>query len=237
MGIRKEVTWESGVMAEFHAIENFSMDTVSGDCLVAVSSYPSEMDADYRTNKLCTHEFSCDFIVQGGDVYNQIYASLLTKPVFVAGTVFGLVDVSGYAPRDKPEQPSVNHTWDSATETWSVTPARFAEIKAEARERITTARNTEESAGFTAYGKVFDSDSAALQRISVVALAAKMADETFSIDWTCADNSVITLSKAQFSMLPAIMAQAANALHIKARALKAQIDAASSLEEIEAVQW
>lgn len=109
--------------------------------------------------------------------------------------------------------------------------------KLEASAAITAARNAEEASGFLAYGKWFDSDTKAIQRISTAVQAAQVVGETFSIEWTCADNSTITLDYSQMIALPAIMAQAANTLHIKARTLKAAIDAATTSAEIDAVVW
>lgn len=71
----------------------------------------------------------------------------------------------------------------------------------------------------------------------MAAQAAQLAPADFSIEWTCRDNSIITLSRDQLIQMPLIMAQASNTLHEKARTLKAQIDAATSIEEIEAVAW
>lgn len=106
-----------------------------------------------------------------------------------------------------------------------------------AKQRITRARNAEESGGFTAYGKLFDSDEKAIQRISVGVQAAQVIGAAFSTEWTCKDNSTITLDSTQMEALPVFMAMAANTLHVKARDLKAQIEAATTLEEIEAVVW
>ena len=134
----------------------------------------------------------------------------------------------------QPASPSSAHDWDDAAFVWVL---NLAAAKAQARDVITTARNNEERNGFFAYGKLFDSDSLAIQRISVAAQAAQVVGETFSIEWTCADNSGITLDYAQMLSLPLLMAQAANVLHVKARDLKAQIDVAITLEEIEAITW
>lgn len=134
----------------------------------------------------------------------------------------------------QPLQPSPAHYWDEASFSWVL---NLDLAKQQARAKINTARDAEEVAGFTAYGKTFDSDKTSQQRILVAANTAQVIGSSFTIDWTCADNSVITLDYAQMLGLPVIMAQAGNALHQKARTLKAQIDAATTLEEINAVVW
>lgn len=134
----------------------------------------------------------------------------------------------------QPMQVSPAHVWDNASFAWVL---NLDIAKQHARSKINTARDAEEVAGFTAYGKTFDSDKTSQQRILIAANTAQVVGSSFTIDWTCADNSVITLDYAQMLGLPVIMAQAGNALHQKARDLKAQIDAATTLEEINAVVW
>lgn len=129
--------------------------------------------------------------------------------------------------------PSKYHSLTSAG--WAV--ADLALPKSEARRRINKARDEKEANGFQAFGKVFDSDQRSIQRISLAVHAATAMGDGFVIDWTCKDNSVVALSYAQVLQLPMIMAAAGMALHVKARDLKAQIDAAQTLEEIEAVVW
>ena len=133
-----------------------------------------------------------------------------------------------------PQQPSPLHTFDKQSFSWVL---NLDLAKQQARAKINAARDAAEVAGFTAYGKTFDSDKTSQQRILIAANTAQVVGSSFTIDWTCADNSVITLDYAQMLGLPVIMAQAGNALHQKARTLKAQIDAATTLEEINAVVW
>jgi hypothetical protein len=134
----------------------------------------------------------------------------------------------------QPRQPSPAHEWDLPSFSWI---PNLALAKYQANSRITFARNKAENAGFEAYGKVFDSDAKAVQRISVAVQAAQAVGEPFSINWTCADNSVIALGYTEMMSLPAIMAQAADTLHIRARLLKTQIASATTVEEIDSVVW
>lgn len=134
-----------------------------------------------------------------------------------------------------PPRPSVHHF--AVNGEWEVD---LVAVKAEAREKITSARNSEERAGFTVYGKLFDSDAVAVQRISVAAQAATVAISagmTGTRSWTCADDTSIELTYEQIAMLPVIMTEAADTLHVKARALKADIEAAETFEQVEAVIW
>ena len=134
----------------------------------------------------------------------------------------------------QPPRPSLSHYWEDASFSWMLD---LASAKTYAKERITKARNDDELNGFDAYGKTFDSDSDSQRRILIAANTAQTIGASFSVDWTCKDNSVITLSYEQMVGMPVIMAQVGNELHQKARTLKAEIDAATTLEEINAVVW
>lgn len=111
------------------------------------------------------------------------------------------------------------------------------EFKAEAKLEISRQRNIAEAGGFEAYGKMFDSDAASLQRIALAIDAARAVGDTFSVDWTCQDNSVLTMDYAMLINMPIILAQHGSALHAKSRALKSQIDAATTFEEVGAIIW
>lgn len=144
--------------------------------------------------------------------------------------VVDLYLADGFIEKALPDDPAmylINNEW--------VLP--LSVIKEAAKARITRARDTEERNGFLAYGKVFDSDAIAIQRISLAVQAAQSVGNAFVIEWTCADNSTITLDYDQILSLPVFMATAANALHVKARTLKAAIDSAQTIGDIEAIQW
>ena len=128
-----------------------------------------------------------------------------------------------------PARPSPYHVFDRESASWLLDLNSLRELT---KQRITAARNAEEGLGFMAYGKLFDSDAQAIQRISIAVQAASSIGASFSIEWTCADNSTITLDYSQMLALPAFMADTANSLHIKARTLKAAVDAAQTVEDI-----
>jgi len=112
----------------------------------------------------------------------------------------------------------------------------LADAKTMKWEEIKKARDAEELSGFDYLGKRFDSDSAAIRRISIAVQAAQVAPE-FSIEWTCQDSSTITLNKSQMVQIPITMALRGDAIHQKARAIKTQIELAGTVEEVEAIRW
>lgn len=114
------------------------------------------------------------------------------------------------------------------------------ELKLIKRAEINTARDNAEQGGFTYLGKMFDSDQVACQRMSMAAQAmqvAMMAEETPTITWTCQDNTTIDLTAQELMGLVVALAEWSNTCHQKATALKAQIEACESEEELEKIQW
>ena len=101
-------------------------------------------------------------------------------------------------------------------------------------------RDAQESSGFIYLGKMFDSSSIAVARISIASLCALVSIQNnvpFSINWTAQDNSVITLNAAQMIQMPIALAGYSYSLHLKAAALKLQINTATTIKEIDNILW
>lgn len=111
------------------------------------------------------------------------------------------------------------------------------ELKEAKRAEINQARDETEQGGFEYMGKVFDSDPISCQRISMAAQAMALADDIAKITWTCQDNTTIDLNKTQIVGVVVALAEWSNTCHQKATALKAQIDAAKTAEELEKITW
>ena len=71
----------------------------------------------------------------------------------------------------------------------------------------------------------------------MAAQAMALADDTAKITWTCQDNTTIDLNKTQIVGVVVALAEWSNTCHQKATALKAQIDAAKTAEELEKITW
>ena len=158
-----------------------------------------------------------------GNYQADAYEAILTLPSWSEGTL-DTFDIASEFP-------------GSGGAIIYVPPVDLEGEKTKAKTQITIARNSEEFAGFMAYGKLFDSDADSQRRILIAASTAQIIGEEFSIDWTCADNSVITLTQTQTIGLPLLMAHYGDQLHQKARLLKAEIDSATTLDEINNVVW
>lgn len=114
------------------------------------------------------------------------------------------------------------------------------ELKEEKRAEINQARDEAEQGGFFYMGKTFDSDIVSCIRIQGAAQSmqvATMAEDVPTITWTCQDNSTIELTAQELMGLSVALAEWSNTCHQKATALKAQIETATSEEELENISW
>lgn len=107
--------------------------------------------------------------------------------------------------------------------------AKIAELKAQ--------RDAAEVAPITYKGYSFDYDSKARDRISAAIVALDLQGEGADIAWTTADNQDVSVTAADLRTIVAAVAVRSNALHIKYRSLKAQVQACSSAGDVEAIKW
>lgn len=138
-----------------------------------------------------------------------------------------------------PEAPGREFVWDWGTKSWS-DPRTLSELKEARWTLIKQARDDAEQAGFLWDGSTFDSDMVSQSRIqgaSQLATLALINSQPFSIGWTLADNSVRTLDAQAMIAVGTAMGQHINDQHAKGRMLRAQLDAAITPEDIEAVEW
>ncbi len=126
---------------------------------------------------------------------------------------------------------AAGNTPDPAQTIDEVRAAKVSAIKA-MRDSL------EQTGGFTYLGKILDSDSVSVERLNVAVEAAQAtlaAGQTFSLDWTCQDNSVLTMTAAQIVGAPVALAQSKEALYARARDLEAQVDSAATVDAVNAI--
>jgi len=114
------------------------------------------------------------------------------------------------------------------------------DLKQVKRQQINAERDRIEQSGFLFNGYLLDSDIHSIQRIAVAAQAAQWAINTGqvnAVNWTCADNSVITLTAAEVITIPSVLAQHSANLHHIARQLKDQVDAAQTIDQLNNIVW
>lgn len=128
---------------------------------------------------------------------------------------------------------------DDLPDDWRPTPALDV-LKAAKWEAVKVERDRHEQCdGFEHKGRIFDSDHDAIDRLLVAKDAvedAAAAGTPFTLDWTLKDNSVWEgMTAADFAGLTISIAIAKNVVHQHARALREQIEAATTAEEIAAI--
>lgn len=242
--IKKQITLPNGRSSEFHIVRHFTF-TDDGGCIADIGSFESIDDACRLDKQIWLGRVRCDGVTQDADTLSQIYGVLAQDATYGGyealspDSVVGLVKPRHALP-EKPMPPTRWHVWDKQAWAWVATPEALEEAKSFVKNQINTARNIAERSGFVAYGKLFDSDDKAIQRIlgaAQAAVIAKQLGKPLSIEWTCADNTTLIMDADMLIEIPVILAQTADALHQKARTLKAQIDAATTLNEIAAIVW
>lgn len=109
---------------------------------------------------------------------------------------------------------------------------KWAQIKAE-RDRL-------EQSGVPYLGKILDSDTVSVQRIAIAVQAAQAAiaaGQPFTLEWTTQDNTPLTMNAGQVVGMSVALAMYSDSLHQAARALREQIEAAETVEELEVISW
>ena len=112
----------------------------------------------------------------------------------------------------------------------------LAQVKDEAIARIDAARDAQLSGGFAFNGIRFDSDDKSVRRISGAVLLC-LIDPEHSENWITQDNSRVVLSAVEIKGLGLAAANHERETLFKARALKDQIEAASSKSAVNAIAW
>ena len=84
-------------------------------------------------------------------------------------------------------------------------------------------------------GHLYDYDSKARDRIAAAIIALDVQGDGAKISWTTADNEDAVVTAQDLRMIIASVAARSNKLHTAYRAAKAQVEAASTAEEVEAV--
>lgn len=96
-------------------------------------------------------------------------------------------------------------------------------------------RDTAEVEPIEYNGHSYDYDSKARERINAAIIALDQQGADADIAWTTADDNDVTVTAADLRAVIAAVAVRSNALHVKYRKAKAQIEAAGNAEKVNAV--
>ena len=84
-------------------------------------------------------------------------------------------------------------------------------------------------------GHLYDYDSQARDRIAAAIIALDLQGADADIAWTTADNQDVSVTAADLRAIVGAIAVRSNALHVAYRKAKAQVEAAGTADEVEAV--
>lgn len=140
--------------------------------------------------------------------------------------------------QNKQNKPHHHATWSNHLMQW-IDLRSIDELKGSKWALAKVERNAGEFGLFEWAGHSFDGDEAAQRRINLAVMGAQAAliagNSSWSIDWTLADNTSLTLSASDMigvaNALGANIAQA----HAVARAKRQQIEQAATREELDAL--
>lgn len=205
MPILTNITTPNGASVAFHKARTANVNLESGQATVSVASWASEQD--YLSDKGLVWQWTVAVSV---DQLANVEAALIAQVdgPFEGGSVVA----------------------DASQDLQALKQRKWATVRLQ-RDKL-------EAAGFQYMGTWFDSDPRSMLRIvtaTEAARAAMEAQQSFEIEWVTLDNSTVVLSTAQvIGMLPTL-AQYGEALHSAARSLRSAIEAAQSVEELDAI--
>lgn len=144
-----------------------------------------------------------------------------------------------YNPRLFSRNPPVyDFDGERVTVTHQNIPKSLEQVKAETLKLINEERNSFETQGFLYLGYIFQSDERSVARIQgavAAAQAAMVTGNALNLTWMTADNQPVEMDIAKILGMVVALAEHTNNLHQYARALKTQIEACETPEEVIAV--
>ena len=109
------------------------------------------------------------------------------------------------------------------------------EAKANKIALMKAERDAEEVKPIAYNGNLFDFDEKARDRINSAIIALSITGQ--SIEWTTADNTNVLVTADDLRGVVANVAVRSNELHVKYRQLKEQVEACTTKEELDKIQW
>ena len=116
-------------------------------------------------------------------------------------------------------------------------PPTLDEVKANKINELKSIRDTKEVEPVQTSKGIFDYDDKSRDRLAIARQSLTDNPSVESIVWTTADNQRIAMTIADFAEVNSMAAYRSNQLHIKYNELKAEVDAAQTVEEVEAITW
>lgn len=171
---------------------------------------------------------------------SEIQETLILRDAVHAARRSGAIDPNTHYFSDgaviqMPPKPSSNHRFNYTTKQWE-DPRTLDDLKGEKWRNIKFNRDAAEYGGFTWDGSVFDSDAISQQRIAGAVQLAQM-NPAFTTVWTLADNTTRTLNAQDMFAVGLALGAHVSGVFSHGMALRAQIDASTTAQEVEAIHW
>lgn len=115
-------------------------------------------------------------------------------------------------------------------------PPTLDDVKAQKITELKSIRDTKEVEPIRTDKGIFDYDDKSRDRLYIARQALTDAGGG-EIVWTTADNQRIAMTIADFAEVNSMAAYRSNQLHIKYNELKAEVNAAQTVEEVKAITW
>ena len=140
---------------------------------------------------------------------------------------------------DMPLRPTDHHVFSWTTKTWD-DPRTLADFKRAKWEHLKSFRDWALVAPLVTQFGTFDADAKSQKSITdaimlLQTLEAMGTPET--VDFTLADNTTATLTLEQMVTVGLMLGSRTQGAYAQARTRRAQIDAASTVADVEAVEW
>ena len=111
------------------------------------------------------------------------------------------------------------------------------EVKAQKINELKAVRDAKEMEPVLYAARKFDFDSKSYERITAAIYALDMQGATSTISWTLADNSSTPVTANDLRGVIAAAAVRSDALHTAYRALKSQVQAAETVDDVNNIMW
>lgn len=212
MPILKPCTMPNHASAEYHLVKRLEFDFVKNAALLSVLSFPTEAAYLAGVGPLWNSPLAMPPSTCGAPLLDTVEAWLLADAAspFLGGLV----------------------VLDQSASLEATKARKWAEVK--------VARDAALAAGFTYDGSVFDSDDKSVTRLTgaaVLAMMATSAGQPYSASWTLADNSVRTLNATEMMAVGVAAGSYVQKVIDQGQALRQQLDAAATIDEVERVLW
>ena len=116
-------------------------------------------------------------------------------------------------------------------------PPTLEDVKAQKINELKSIRDAKEMEPVLYAEHKFDFDSKSYERITAAIYALNMQGATSTINWTLADNGSTPVTANDLRGVIAAAAVRSDALHTTYRALKSQVQAAETVDDVNNIMW